>query len=107
MFLEQRFFSCGTAQVTKLVPLGRLCLCLVAWAALVLSLQQDPCFSPIILLHLAGREATSSVMGSSSRQASEPLGRDTGAAMGFGIWGANGKRCWRCGGRGPSARVHV
>lgn len=60
MFLEQRFFSCGTAKVTKLVPLCRLCLCLVAWPALVLSLQQDPCVPPIILLHLAGREATSS-----------------------------------------------
>lgn len=60
MVLEHRFFSCGTAKVTELVPLCRLCLCLVAWAALLLSLQQDPCFSPIILLHLAGREATSS-----------------------------------------------
>lgn len=40
MFLEQRFSSCGPA-------VCRLCLCLVAWAALGLSLQQDPCFPPL------------------------------------------------------------
>lgn len=40
MFLEQRFSNCGPANVSW-------SLCLVAWAVLVLSLQQDLCFPPL------------------------------------------------------------